>query len=249
MMVIPIPSIDFLGGKPCRLFKGDPSQATFYDADPITRALQFQKLGAEMFHIVNLDGAFGASGAQKNRELIIEIIKSLNVRVQTQVGGGFRTADDIIWAFQAGIPRVILGTSALSPDQRTIELLSRDDGTIIADIGFEGDEVKVKGWSEDTGLTISSAMERIYASGFRTVVMTDKSRDGAQTGPNLMVIAREARRYPDVSFIISGGIGTQEHLEAIKSLQEGNITGFVIGKRLWAEDGLDFFSQALEMFA
>lgn len=258
MPPIPIPSIDFLSGRPCRLKKGERGLPEFYESDPASRALLFQSLGAKRFHCVNLDGAFrGGSSEQggdedtaaKNRKIINLIARALEIPIQ--VGGGFRTSADINTAWRSGITSVILGTSALDPDDQTIVILQNPANAdrIIADIGFDADEVKIHGWKEDTGMTVSMAMAAVYRNGFRTVVMTDKSRDGMQTGPNLAIITREAWKNPDVQFIISGGIGTVEHLKAIKAIELPNIFGFIMGKRLWAEDGLDFFQKAVSLFS
>ncbi len=247
--MLPIPSIDFLRGKPCRLFQGDPEQAEFYDVDPTKRALAFEKIGAKRFHLVNLDGALGGEAAKLNQQRIKEIVEALTIPVQ--VGGGIRNGQNVMTAIiELGISYVILGTSALSPDEKIQHYLREREFNqkLIADIGFIGDKVKIKGWQKDTDFNVSEAIDRIYNFGFRTLVLTDKSRDGVQTGPNLTVISREAKSHPELDFIISGGIGNLKHLEAIKSLGFSNIIGFIMGKRLWSEDGFDFFKTAIEMF-
>nr|AQS29881.1 hypothetical protein [uncultured bacterium] len=245
--MIVIPSIDFLRGRPCRLYQGDPSKAEFYEADPVQRALQFQELDAMRFHLVNLDGALGAEASALNLLQIQRVVQALSIPVQ--VGGGIRTGKDVVAAAVFGVDFMILGTSALAPDEE-IQRYLKDEGSrmrLIADIGFEGNEVKVKGWQEKTGLSVTEALNRICNFGFLSVIMTDKSRDGAQTGPNLAVIAREAEIHPDMKFIISGGISTREHLDEIVAMPR-NVIGFIMGKRLWADDGFDFFKMAVEMF-
>lgn len=40
-----------------RLYKGDYQQKTVYSSSPETLALQFQNMGANYLHVVDLDGA------------------------------------------------------------------------------------------------------------------------------------------------------------------------------------------------
>ncbi len=52
------PAIDLRGGKVVRLRQGDPDQQTVYSDNPAETAQQFLDAGAEMVHVINLDGAF-----------------------------------------------------------------------------------------------------------------------------------------------------------------------------------------------
>jgi phosphoribosylformimino-5-aminoimidazole carboxamide ribotide isomerase len=54
---IVIPSIDLKGGEVVRLVRGDMNRTTVYSGDPAAAALAFADAGAELIHIVDLDGA------------------------------------------------------------------------------------------------------------------------------------------------------------------------------------------------
>ena len=247
-MILPIPSIDLLRGRPCRLFQGDPAQATFYDADPLGRAQTFVGLGAQLFHLVNLDGALEGPAAAENQQLIVQIAQDLSISVQ--MGGGIRSAQDVERALNMGLDRVILGTAALDPDQGLRRLLSDSavNRRLIADIGFVDDQVLVKGWQTGTGLTVHDAVRRISDAGFQSLIATNKKRDGASTGPDLQTIRSIATSFSLLSIIISGGVSTEDDLDAIASIDLPNIAGFIMGRRLWAEDGLEFFAAAMRRF-
>ena len=59
-----IPSIDLKGGQVVRLLHGDMSRVTVYGGDPGVVARGFEEAGAELIHIVDLDGAI--AGVPRN---------------------------------------------------------------------------------------------------------------------------------------------------------------------------------------
>jgi len=251
-----IPSFDFKEGRAVRLQQGDFARPTIfenYSSRLVERALEFERLGARRFHMVDLGGAGGSDDSDRNRTIIGEVTEALSIPVQ--VGGGIRSSEDIGHVLkELGAKWAILGTASLDPDQETKRVfLSTDRGRrkLIADIGFEGDMVRVRGWQESSGLTVSEAVDRQVGFGFRTIVMTDKSHDGVGDGPNLRAVCEQAERYSYVSFIVSGGIGTMEHIQAIREAGEShpNIIGAIGGRRFWAEDGLEFFRAGIKIFS
>ena len=52
-----IPAIDLKDGQAVRLFKGDYNQKTVYSNEPEKLAENFEKMGAKLLHVVDLDGA------------------------------------------------------------------------------------------------------------------------------------------------------------------------------------------------
>src|SRR4030066_281304 len=81
-----IPAIDIKGGKCVRLYQGQMDQETVYSDNPLEVAGRWADAGAEMLHIVDLDGA--VEGAPVNLDIICQIISCL--RFPVQVGGGIR---------------------------------------------------------------------------------------------------------------------------------------------------------------
>ncbi|MCK5100444.1 MAG: 1-(5-phosphoribosyl)-5-((5-phosphoribosylamino)methylideneamino)imidazole-4-carboxamide isomerase, partial [Desulfobacteraceae bacterium] len=53
-----IPAIDIKQGKCVRLQQGNMDLATKYSDNPLEIALKWELLGAQLIHIVDLDGAF-----------------------------------------------------------------------------------------------------------------------------------------------------------------------------------------------
>src|SRR6267154_2662558 len=109
-----IPSIDLRQGKCVRLTQGRKEAVTIYDADPIKVAEAFENDGAQMLHVVDLDGAFGEANGS-NREVLRKLINAVTIPVQ--FGGGLRTLKDLEQAISLGVNRVVIGTLAVeSPD-------------------------------------------------------------------------------------------------------------------------------------
>ena len=79
------PAVDILEGKCVQLVQGKRESATAY-GDPLSCANRWLEKGAEALHVVNLDGAFGASA--KNAGLISDLIQKTGVEIE--LGGGIR---------------------------------------------------------------------------------------------------------------------------------------------------------------
>ena len=112
-MIELIPAIDLIDGKCVRLFKGDYAQKTIYNEDPVSQALEFQRLGFRRLHIVDLDGA--KSKHIVNENALRAITQATNLIVD--FGGGIKTEQDIEKAFNAGAHMVTIGSVAVTePD-------------------------------------------------------------------------------------------------------------------------------------
>src|SRR5260370_7298299 len=112
-----IPAIDLRQGKCVRLTQGRKEAATVYDADPVNVAESFERDGARMLHVVDLDGAFSESNL-RNREVLRDLVRAVSIPVQ--FGGGMRGAKDIEQVISLGVARAVIGTLAVeSPDMLT----------------------------------------------------------------------------------------------------------------------------------
>ena len=84
--MIVIPAIDLKEGKCVRLEQGLMDKDTVFNDNPAAQARAWQDQGAEMLHIVDLDGAF--AGQPKNRAAIEAIVRAITI--PSQLGGGIR---------------------------------------------------------------------------------------------------------------------------------------------------------------
>src|SRR4030066_1666264 len=106
--MIIIPAIDLKDGKCVRLIQGKRQEVTVYSDDPVAMAEHWAELGAELIHVVDLDGAF--TGEQRNFSKIEAIRKAIVIPIE--VGGGRRGMERIKRLFALGVDKVIIGTKA-----------------------------------------------------------------------------------------------------------------------------------------
>ena len=92
--MIIFPAIDIKGGKCVRLFQGDFNKVTEYEASPLNQAKKLEELGFDFLHIVDLDQAVDPLTKKSNFNIIKDIIKNTNLKVQ--LGGGLRTLKNIV---------------------------------------------------------------------------------------------------------------------------------------------------------
>ena len=84
--------------------------ATVFSDDPAAMAQKWAMAGAELIHVVDLDGAFEKS--PQNIDAIKNILKTVNTPIQ--LGGGIRTERTIRMFLDMGVNRVIIGTEAIN---------------------------------------------------------------------------------------------------------------------------------------
>ena len=230
--MIIIPAIDILGGKCVRLFQGNYNKETVYNDDPVGMAEKWEKEGAEIIHLVDLDGA--KDGKPLNIDIIEKICKS--VCIPCELGGGIRNVEYADIALSAGVSRVILGTAAIENELLVDELLNKyDNEKIVIGIDAKNGFVAVKGWREDSNIKAVELAVRFAKKGIGRFIYTDISRDGALIGPNYDGVAEFCSAVPNCNVIASGGVGNEKHIEKLISLKKAypNIEGVIVGKALY----------------
>ncbi|WP_078392197.1 1-(5-phosphoribosyl)-5-[(5-phosphoribosylamino)methylideneamino]imidazole-4-carboxamide isomerase [Shouchella patagoniensis] len=219
------PAIDILGGKCVRLQQGDYSKETIYGESPLAMAHSFEKSGAQWIHLVDLDGA--KAKRPVNHEEIIRTAQSLDIPVQ--VGGGIRTEADVNNYLNNGITRIVLGSVAIQNPEFAKKMLNQFGEKIAIGIDARDGFVATEGWLETSHVLAEDLAEEMAKYGARTFIFTDISRDGMLTGPNTEACMRIAK-VANANVIASGGVGT---LSDIKSLEQANLNGAIIGKALY----------------
>ena len=224
-----IPAIDIKDGKCVRLYQGDYDRETIFSTDPVSVAVDWQEMGAERIHIVDLDGA--ASGNQRNFQEIKMMISCLAIPVQ--VGGGIRTESNVVTMMDIGVDRVILGTMAVENKEIVQSIVDRFGvESVIVGIDVRDDLVSIKGWKKSTFVSSSDLMDEMYRIGVRRFVYTDISRDGTLMEPNFQSIEQIVSRS-DANIIASGGVSSLGHIKQLAGL---GVEGVIIGKALYTGD-------------
>lgn len=220
-----IPAIDLKDGKCVRLLQGRAEDATIYSDNPAETAKRWASAGAELLHIVDLDGAF--SGSQRNLESIRAIRAAVGVALE--VGGGIRAMETIDLLVSLGIDRVILGTVAVKEPEFLKRACEKHPGRVIAGIDAKDGKVAVKGWVETTGEDALGLAGKMKDAGAAGIIYTDISRDGMLTGPNFEATEKMAENA-GLPVIASGGISGIEDIKGLLKIKKlwGAITGKAI---------------------
>jgi phosphoribosylformimino-5-aminoimidazole carboxamide ribotide isomerase len=223
-----IPAIDLKDGKCIRLRQGRLGTESIYSDDPVDVARRWASEGAELIHVVDLDGAF--SGMPKNRDRILEMARA--VKTPIQAAGGIRTFDEIERYLKAGVSRIVLGTKVVL-DRPFLETACRAfQGRISIGLDTQDGMVMVKGWTEASNYNAVDFAGQLNGLDILSLIFTDVQRDGMLRGPNLAAI-RELTHVSRIPVIASGGVSSIEDIRALKSLEPTGLTGIIIGKALY----------------
>lgn len=220
------PAIDLYGGKAVRLFKGDFAQMTVYSDNPVEIALDFKKQGAKFMHVVDLEGA--KTGETPNLETIKYIISQTNLF--TEVGGGIRSLEVIEKYINAGVSRVILGTSAVNDRDFLKKAIELYGDKIAVGIDIKDGFVAIKGWTEKSSYEGVEFCKEMQALGVKTVICTDVSKDGAMQGTNLELYKK--LKEIDINVIASGGVSS---ISDVINLNNMGVYGAIIGKAYYTK--------------
>jgi len=222
-----IPAIDMKDGRCVRLRQGDMAAETVYSHDVPSMARRWEEAGASLLHLVDLNGA--VEGEPKNFPQIEAVRRAL--RIEVQVGGGIRNLATVRRYLEAGISRVVLGTSALT-DRTFLEEACREfPRRILLGLDARDGKVAVKGWTSLSETTAVDLLKELSGCAIGAVIYTDIARDGMLGGPNVAAL-REIVVYSPFPVIASGGISRIEDLKAVRSLGP-KVVGAIVGKALY----------------
>lgn len=233
-----IPSIDLKGGQVVRLLHGDMNRSTVYGSDPGDAARRFEDAGAQLIHIVDLDGAI--AGAPRSAEAIAQIRAA--VKCAIDVSGGLRTIETVRTTFASGADRVSIGSAALLDPELVRIACAEFPGRVFGSLDVRDGRLAIKGWVETSELTVAAAAERFRSAGVVAAIVTDIARDGAQSGVDASRMEDLARSIR-IPVIASGGVASLDDIRALCSRFAAGVVGVVVGRALY--EGNFSLSEAL----
>tara|TARA_Y100001968_G_C19407802_1_gene744647 strand:+ start:783 stop:1553 length:771 start_codon:yes stop_codon:yes gene_type:complete len=234
-----IPAIDLLKGKCVRLNQGNYNKVTQFNNDPVTQAIEWQRLGATRIHLVDLDGA--KTGLPIN-DSAIKSIKSV-LDIPLQIGGGIRTIERAEELLNYGLDKVILGTIAIEEPNLMKKLVDRNPGKIIIGIDAKDGKVATRGWISQTETKATDLAKRISSLDIASIISTDISTDGTLQGPNISAL-EEMALASHKPVIASGGVGTMADLLSLLTIENIGISGVIVGRALY--EGTIDLKEAIE---
>lgn len=205
-----IPAIDVLEGRVVRLSRGRREAVTIEGGDPVELARRFRDEGARRLHLVDLDGAFSGT---PTLDLVERVARAGGLPLQ--VGGGYRTADLIASALDAGADRVMVGTAALSPPFLA-DATERFGASLVVAIDARDGRVAVDGWTRTAEATPAAFARDCAKAGVERLLVTSTARDGSLAGPDVDLL--EDVLVARVPVIAAGGISSLEDVLAVRDL-------------------------------
>lgn len=226
-----IPAIDILDGKVVRLYEGDYNRRTDYDISLADLIKNYKSHGTDIVHIIDLNGA---KGDFVNQDMLIDVIKSTDMRVQ--YGGGIRSIKRVTDLLDAGVYRVIVGTQALT-EPNFLDELSRKVGKkkdyanrIVIAIDVLDEVIKYSGWMESSSIKLLDYVDKCLKLGFFRFLCTDINKDGKLGGTAIDLYEKLLFHAPIIKLIASGGVASMNDVE---KLAQTNVSSCVIGKAIY----------------
>ena len=225
------PAIDIKDKKCVRLVKGDFDNKTEYETSPIDQAGKYKDYGFKNLHIVDLDGAL--TGKTVNLDIIKEIVSKYDLKIE--VGGGVRSLDTIKQYIDAGVEKVILGSSAIKNKEFLKEACQKFKNKIALGLDSKDGNLSVSGWKEDLNVTTIDYLNDVNNFGVSRIIYTDINRDGMKNSPNFNETVKIAN-ISNCSVLISGGVSTMNDIKKAKELNNKKIEGIIVGKAIYDGD-------------
>lgn len=222
-MIEVIPAIDIIDGRCVRLSQGEYGSSRVY-GKPLDMAKAFADAGAKRLHLVDLDGAKASAPANL---ATLESIASLGA-MDIEWGGGIKTREALRDVLDAGASYAIIGSVAAGKPELFREWLCEFGASaMILGADVKNGKVAVKGWLEESPLTIEALLGMFVPDGLKQVICTDVSRDGMLCGPAMPLYGQLQESFPDLEFTVSGGISCNDDL---KRVEEAGLPRVIVGK-------------------
>jgi len=224
-----IPAIDLIEGRTVRLVQGKYDKKLSYDISPVEAALKWQSMGAELIHVVDLDGAI--KGRSVNFTVVEEIIKAVDVPVE--LGGGFREKADIEKALAKGVHRVVVGSKAFEDAGFAKSCAETFKDKVIFSVDVKKLRPSVRGWKETVEGNVPDFLTFFRSCGVEEIIYTDIESDGMLSGPNISSLRAVLSAGSGIKVISAGGVKTIEHIKQLKELEPLGLSGAIVGRALY----------------
>ncbi|MXP67334.1 1-(5-phosphoribosyl)-5-[(5-phosphoribosylamino)methylideneamino]imidazole-4-carboxamide isomerase [Pantoea sp. Aalb] len=227
-----IPALDLIDSKVVRLYQGNYNQQRKYNKGPLDYLHSYKLQGAEILHLVDLNGARNPIKRQ------ISFLKKLmyNIDLPVQIGGGIRNFDAITTMLDIkNISRVVIGSAAIKHPQEVkiwFKNFGSDSIVLALDVRVDSNnrkEVAINGWQKASSITLEEVIGWYQSVGLKHILCTDIVRDGTLQGANVALYKEISEKFPDIMFQASGGISS---LADIAALRYSGVQSVIVGRAL-----------------
>ena len=136
-------------------------------------------------------------------------------------GGGIKTDEDLVIAFDNGAQMVTLGSVAVKNPglfKKWLEQYGKEN------------KISVNGWKEESQQQLIPFLKDYTKEGVFKVLCTDISRDGMLQGPSVELYQQILKEFPNMHLIASGGVSC---IQDIIDLEIAKVPAVVFGKALY----------------
>lgn len=220
-----LPAIDLIDGKCVRLIQGEYDKQITYKDNPVKQAKEFYDAGAQWLHVVDLDGA--KQGKPVNADVVAQI--AVNVGMKIELGGGIRDEAAITTMLDAGVTRLILGSSAIKQFNWFCNMANKYPDRLVLGLDARGVNIATEGWLDQGSLNLLNFAEKAVDLPLAAIVYTDISKDGMLAGPNIER-TKQLVEAVNLPIVAAGGVTT---VEDIKTLKAAGVAGAIVGRALY----------------
>uniref|UniRef100_UPI0021698740 HisA/HisF-related TIM barrel protein n=1 Tax=Raoultella terrigena TaxID=577 RepID=UPI0021698740 len=121
---------------------------------------------------------------------------------------------------------------ALENPEWAAHVIAEYGEAIAVGLDVRGTTLAARGWTQEGG-DLWTVMARLEAAGCARYVVTDVTKDGTLTGPNLDLL-RQVCEQTDKPVVASGGVSSLQDLKDIATLTGVGVEGAIVGKALYA---------------
>lgn len=200
---------------------------TSNNRNPEKVAKKWEDLGAELVHLIDLDGALESSS---NIETIKKVLKEVSVPIQ--LGGGIRSIKYAEKLLNLDIDRLIIGTMGIKSPE-TISKLSKEYGSdrVMISLDSKDNKVLIKGWKEKIDKSPTEISKEFQKLGAGSILFTNVDVEGLLGGFYLDPVI-DLVNSVDIPVVYSGGVTS---LDDLRQLQSTGAKGVVIGSALYKD--------------
>ena len=223
------PAVDLKDGNCVRLVHGQENKMTIYEHDPIKQVKFFSDNGFKWVHIVDLNAAFGK---YDNKQVILQILKTIKNKIKIQLGGGIRSIEDIKFWIDAGVSRIVLGTFAFKNPDLINNLSDYFIKKLALGLDIKNKKIAVNGWTKLLDIDPIKYINQIDTKYFDKIIYTDVSKDGTLKGVNISQTKQFAEAIK-IPIIASGGVSSINNVKALHNIRYTGVSGVIIGKAIY----------------
>jgi phosphoribosylformimino-5-aminoimidazole carboxamide ribotide isomerase len=220
-----LPAIDLIGGQCVRLIQGQYDKQITYKDNPVAQAREFYEAGARWLHVIDLEGA--KAGRPVNAEVVAKIAAQVPLRIE--LGGGIRDEAAIVQMLNAGVTRLILGSSAVKQFDWFSEMAQKYPNRLVLGLDARGSSLATEGWLEQGAQTVLEFAQKAANLPLAAIIYTDISKDGMLAGPNIDR-TRALVEAVDLPIVAAGGVTTVTDVRTLKRI---GVAGAIIGRALY----------------